>query len=434
MKSSVLFLPLLFLFPCSCYGDIPTEALEALGRHNKKNRGITRRRNNRTKNKQQHPDPVVVEHPRYFDTETNVELNPDYIDSSKSTTRRRRRNKSNKPLLSSQNEHDQWILLQQELQQNQQSKHHQQGIDLHDQFAQIYDVDSGTDTTMRRQRTLAEQTKGILPYIRQKANLLRQVSPTSYWTAVSCIGVFLLWHLLPSSTSPILYDIFSCSRLSIRHSRGLSLILSSISHQSLRHLIVNLWSLSYLVPRYRLLMTTKTATSKSSTTTDLWHFFIGSSIFSNAMFVLFRKQGVCLGLSGVTMALLAACTNASPRDHIRIIVAGIVPISMSTLTLMEILFLISFLGSFSTRSTIAHLVHLGGLIFGTLYYQFIILDPRRFVKGGQNIFEWIKTNTRNNKGGTTQLQQPQQYETQQGKRRKFFPFFQRQQYYQEVKF
>jgi membrane associated rhomboid family serine protease len=123
-------------------------------------------------------------------------------------------------------------------------------------------------------------------------------------------------------------------------------------------------------------MTQRSNTAKSR----LWPFMLGSSILSNAVFVTFRPHGVCLGLSGVTTSLFAACANASPDDSVRILVAGIVPISLSTKTVFELLAGISLLGSFSTRSTIAHLVHLGGLVFGSLYYRLVILEGKTTAK------------------------------------------------------
>jgi hypothetical protein len=50
-------------------------------------------------------------------------------------------------------------------------------------------------------------------------------------------------------------------------------------------------------------------------------------------------------------------------------IGGILPVSIRAQLLVQVLLGVSLVGSFSSRSSIPHLVHLGGLIYGMVYYH-----------------------------------------------------------------
>ena len=88
------------------------------------------------------------------------------------------------------------------------------------------------------------------------------------------------------------------------------------------------------------------------------------------------------------MTLLAIQARATPNRKYGIVLFGVIPISLQAKHLLQVSFLLSIVGTFFSTSsfmgrwrgeTIAHGAHLGGLIFGVLYYELVILGltPRQ---------------------------------------------------------
>lgn len=166
------------------------------------------------------------------------------------------------------------------------------------------------------------------------------------------------------------------------------MILSSMSHISPYHLLVNLVTLSQLGPTVRQLLQHSRPLLRSSGSwkSVMWPLMASSAIFSNGLYLLGSPRGASsLGLSGVTMALLAIQARAYPERKYGIVL-GVIPVSLRAKELLLILLAVSLIGTWSSsaswgrwrgigssKTNVAHLGHLGGLIYGLLYYELVIL-------------------------------------------------------------
>lgn len=259
-----------------------------------------------------------------------VELNPDYMDYAA-------------PLPpSSAMEHEKWLL-----EQRRQSE-----------------FMTGTPAFRR-----FENNETLFTRVIRFTKRIHRTSPTIFWTALSCFGIFLLWQI--PSMRPILLKLCVCNRSSVVQAAGLPLILGALSHSSLYHLFANMVTLLGIAPGVA-----------TDITKPLWPLFLGSALFSNAVWVAFRRSGSCLGLSGVTMSVIAVQARAIPERVYRIFLAGVIPISLPASQILQVLLAVSLVGSFVKNSRIAHLTHLGGLIFGVIYYELFINKRQRKTRSG----------------------------------------------------
>jgi rhomboid-like protein len=103
---------------------------------------------------------------------------------------------------------------------------------------------------------------------------------------------------------------------------------------------------------------------------SLWIFVLSAAIFGNIVFLLCDKGGgSCVGLSGVTLALLAFDALVYPTKELRMIVSFI-PITLPAYYLLLGLLGFSILGicGLAGSGGIAHSTHLGGLVYGAAFY------------------------------------------------------------------
>lgn len=105
---------------------------------------------------------------------------------------------------------------------------------------------------------------------------------------------------------------------------------------------------------------------------SLWVFVISAAIVGNIVFLLFDKGrgGSCVGLSGVTLALLAFDALVYPTKELRMIVSFI-PITLPAYYLYVGLLGFSVLGicGLAGSGGVAHSTHLGGLLYGAAVYE-----------------------------------------------------------------
>jgi Rhomboid family len=78
--------------------------------------------------------------------------------------------------------------------------------------------------------------------------------------------------------------------------------------------------------------------------------------------------GGCMGLSGVTLAMMALQAKLSPDKEFRIVLA-IFPVTLRANMALTCLLIWSVIGSLARNSEVAHITHLGGLLFGVGYYE-----------------------------------------------------------------
>lgn len=137
-----------------------------------------------------------------------------------------------------------------------------------------------------------------------------------------------------------------------------TLLSATLMHEDPLHLLFNMASLFALSP---------------TTRRFLKHHYslvlLGSSFCSHLTFTLFHPQGSCLGLSGFIFTLLAVYAQRNPDTVLTIHVGGLFPLRSTARNLLYISLVISMLMSFVPHQRIAHSAHLGGLLFGVIYYR-----------------------------------------------------------------
>lgn len=274
-------------------------------------------------------------------------------------------------------EHTAWLLQQQQYDQQQ---YQIQSSTLSTASASSPRRGKGMLPSFVSTQSLATLARSIFQSARVYSDQVYRESPTTYWTALSSIIIFLSWNLLPPARS-VLAQYFLASRRSAQQTFGLSLILSTVSHTSFRHILVNLFVFlnlastisSIRVPSSSWAAKTRLRSSSQLSKAALWPFLLGG-LSGNLLFLLFRPGGSCLGLSGVTCAMMGAYASAMPDRVLRIMLMGIIPVSLRAATMVQCILAVSIAGSlFAPSSPVCHLGHLGGLLFGLLYYQNVMI-------------------------------------------------------------
>jgi rhomboid-like protein len=192
---------------------------------------------------------------------------------------------------------------------------------------------------------------------------LHRLSPTLHYGTLVSLGLFCAWQI--PALSQILQNHFICSRANVLYRKRFhAVFLSTVSHASFRHLAMNLYgwvtfgtSVTRVLQRNRL---------------DLRFFVLGAAIVSSAAFLVLSKHGGCIGLSGVTLALLAFDARVFPNRQLGMVI-GFLPIRMAAEHILIVISLMSVLGIVSQGRSpgpnVAHATHLGGIIFGIVYYE-----------------------------------------------------------------
>lgn len=206
----------------------------------------------------------------------------------------------------------------------------------------------------------------ITKLIREYFASLHDVSPTlSYGTYASLI-LFVLWQFSTTAqASKVLQNHFVCSKRNIRQWRYHTLLTSAFSHASFHHLAVNLYAFLTFGPSVARIL--------ASQSMKLWPFVLSAALFGSLTFLALdsRGMGSCIGLSGVTLALLAFDSLIYPAKELRLIVSFI-PIHLPAYYLYLGLLgfsVLGVLGLVGGRSNVSHSTHLGGLIFGHCFYD-----------------------------------------------------------------
>jgi rhomboid-like protein len=106
---------------------------------------------------------------------------------------------------------------------------------------------------------------------------------------------------------------------------------------------------------------------------ELWPFVVSAALFSSMTFLALDRRGMgsCIGLSGVTLALLAFDSLVYPSKELRMIVSFI-PVQLPAYYLFLGLFgfsVLGVLGLVGGRTNVAHSTHLGGLVFGYSFHE-----------------------------------------------------------------
>ena len=193
-------------------------------------------------------------------------------------------------------------------------------------------------------------------YLRQ----LYKNSPDLFALAASSVALFLLWQI--PACHGFLQKNFICQRYNLKAGRFHVVLTSAVSHFNLFHLAFNLITLLNLGPQVK-------AALKTTSQWPLWPLLLGSALAGSMSQLAFGHRDGCLGLSGVTLGLFGVLARLYPQRIMSIRLFGIFPIRMASSMLLRVVLIWSVLGSFRTRSNIAHACHLGGIFFGLAFYE-----------------------------------------------------------------
>ena len=303
-----------------------------------------------------------------------IEANPEYVNYKPQPSQQQRSRSC------TSNEHEEWLQQQQ----------------------QLFTPGSSNANSYYGAASSASSTS-ILGFIQNYFSNLRKLSPTLYYTTLSCIGVFFVWRLpIFTSRNPatkrvakIVTNLLVCSQQSCIETFGLSLLTACISHISVRHLLMNLFTLLHVGPTVKreILSHQRQGTGKK---TDIWPLMLGSAVVGNFLFLLANyskgKEAACLGLSGVTMALVALLASTYPNRVFGIMVFGIFPVRLPASYILQMLLLVSVVGALVPSmggGNIAHWTHLGGLVYGIAFYELNInKSNKRFAFLANNNNKW----------------------------------------------
>jgi len=209
------------------------------------------------------------------------------------------------------------------------------------------------------------------------ATLSNALAPVVKWIIYLCVGVFIISIVGGAFTMAVpagIYHFFGASvSNTLQHFMLWQLVTYAFVHGGFGHLFFNLLALYFFGQRleYRW----------GSSTFLRFCLIVGAGAVVTHLGVVSLLHvidgrpldPVIIGLSGVIYGIMIACAMYYPDDIVYF--QFFIPIKLKYLVaIMGILTLIS---STQGNSGIAHLTHLGGLLFGFLYVKF----PRAF--------EWI---------------------------------------------
>ena len=241
--------------------------------------------------------------------------------------------------------------------------------------------DSHNDFFWRQQEQqhfFETKATGFHRFVSQLSQYFRQLhmqSPSIAATLFLSIIVFVAWQI--PRAQPFLLRHFICSGSNLVRSQ--SLLLASISHKELYHLLVN----------YMVLLSFGPSVQQAIAPKPVWPILVGASLSGSAMYLFMgyvlqgqRYSKGCLGLSAVTLALTAFWARLHPEGTMRFLV-GPIPVTLPANRALYALVAWSLVAALFPMMTggdlVAHSGHLGGLLFGYLYYEWWLSQrrPRR---------------------------------------------------------
>ncbi len=254
----------------------------------------------------------------------------------------------------------------------QQRHHHQQQQQYHRGF--------GNRNAMFQNHQ--SRVKPLQQVVGEFMSKLHISSPTIYYGIISSIIIFVTWQI-PIFTNT-LRNHFVCSKMNIiNHHRYHTLLTAAISHNSISHLLMNLYGFFIFGRNVQPIL--------KMNQLPLPLYCILSAFFSNLFFIQASPQGSCIGLSGVTLSLLALDAKLHPSKEIGFVIR-FVPVRLPAQYALTGLLIWSLIGmaQVSNYDGVAHAVHFGGLLFGVLMYE--LLKRGIYMKVLRNVakawFEW----------------------------------------------
>jgi membrane associated rhomboid family serine protease len=217
--------------------------------------------------------------------------------------------------------------------------------------------------------------KKLIELLLEYAHELHRKSPVLYYGTTSSIILWLLWQVNP--LIPILQRHFVCSWTNLRNGRIHTIFSSSISHTSLGHLLINTYAYILFGTSVQKALIESQSRRKGIFAQSLWPLCLGAAIFGNISYficnhILNIPSGGCIGGSSVTCALLAVDAKFYPSKPLGFLI-HFFPVRIPAQYALTVLLALSMLGtlgaSIGFSENVSHASHLGGLLFGILYYE-----------------------------------------------------------------
>ena len=222
--------------------------------------------------------------------------------------------------------------------------------------------DSNNNSNNQYSARTQRQPKPIAQVIKEFFQQLRVSSPALFYGTVSSIFVFVLWQI--PQFSAILSKNFVCSQYNLSQRRYHTLFTSIISHTTLSHILMNLYGFLIFGKSIEPILKLNDMSLAAYCTL--------AGIFANLFFVRIRRDGSCIGLSRVTLSLLAFDAMLHPSKEIGFLIRFI-PIRLPAQYALTGLLIWSVLGMMAMANGrgdgVAHATHLGGLIFGIGFHE-----------------------------------------------------------------
>lgn len=201
------------------------------------------------------------------------------------------------------------------------------------------------------------------------ANLSNAFSPVVKWIVYLCVGVYI-FILLAGSVYPAavggIYHWFGASVSdSILKGRIWQLVTYAFVHAGFGHLFFNLLALYFFGQRLELRW--------GSPQFARFCMIVGAgAVLTHLGFVSLRHAltgapmtDVIVGISGVIYGVMIACALYYPDDIVYF--QFFIPIKLKYLVI--IMAVLTFISAGGGQGNVAHLTHLGGLLFGFLYVK-----------------------------------------------------------------
>lgn len=204
---------------------------------------------------------------------------------------------------------------------------------------------------------------------------MTRTSPSRFQTVLPLlmglnIAVFLAWQMAISSSNRELFDFLSANfELSLplfAEGAWWTVITSEFSHIATYHMVFNLYALWIF----------GTNTEKVTGPGAFLHLYVGGALSASAGYLLFcaitGSATPAVGASGAVMAIAVVQAFLFPKE--KLLLFFFLP--LPNLVAIGAFIAIDLVGLLNSKaSTIAHAAHLGGALYGFLYYQFR-LKPR----------------------------------------------------------
>jgi len=209
--------------------------------------------------------------------------------------------------------------------------------------------------------------------VRDFACRLHSQSPFIFFGSLTSLIIYVFWQI--NYLTPILQRHFVCSKTNIFDNKCYhTLLFSAISHNSLNHLGVNLYAFFTFGKKVEEMLLRSNG-RKIDKNISMCLFCVGSALFGNIVFLLLSPRGSsCIGLSGVTLSLMTLYARKYPDIQLGFVI-HFIPVRLRAEYMLIGVFVISVIGVLKSLmgsvggGNIAHATHLGGLIFGLLYFE-----------------------------------------------------------------